>query len=216
MDVSGYVWQLIPSARRETPRRARAKSIRTMCWLTIGMLLTSVLVLTLASLWLLDSHWVYTKILTDDHFQEVAARLPALKQAALARLIFSASDAACTPEDPRGMLTSAGLAVLYLIGREGRWFHHDLSVSLPCRAYTIHAVGNRFGCFLARLLGIGMKRLHFHFSSRSIHHTVFTLNAEEQQQFADRSVAPLSPEQLAAFRRHWALSWRTGSRERIT
>jgi hypothetical protein len=186
-----------------------------MSWLTIGILLTGVLVLILASLWILDSHRVYTRVFSDDHFHEVAARLPALKRAALARLVCSESDAICTPEDPRGMLTSADLAVLYLIGCEGCWFHHDLSVSMPSRAYTIHAVGNRFGCFLARLLGIGMERLQFHFSSRRIHHTVFTLNAEEHQQFADRWVTPLSHEQLAVFRRHWALSWRTGSWQRI-
>jgi len=186
-----------------------------MCWLTIGMLLTSVLVLTLASLWLLDSHRAYTRLFSDDHFHEVAARLPALKRAALERVILSASDAVCTPEDPRGMLTSAGLTMLYLIGREGRWFHHDLSVSLPIRAYTLHAVGNMFGCFLVRLLGIGMERLHFHNSSRRVHHTGFTLSAEEHEQFADRPVTPLSPGDLAAFRRHWRLSWRTGSRERI-
>jgi hypothetical protein len=192
-----------------------AKSIHAMCWLTIGILLSSALVLILASLWLLDSHRIYSRVFSDDHFHEVATHLPALKRAALARLVFSESDAVCTPEDPRGMLTSAGLAVLYLIGCEGRWFHHDLSVSMPSRAYTIHTVGNRFGCFLARLLGIGMERLQFHFSSRRIHHTVFTLNADEHRQFADRSVTPLSPEQLAAFRRHWALSRRMGSWQRI-
>jgi hypothetical protein len=186
-----------------------------MCWLTIGVLLTSVLVLTLASLWLLESHRVYTRVFSDEHFHEVATRLPALKRAALARLVFSESDAVCTPEDPRGMLTSAGLAVLYLIGQEGRWFHHDLSISSPSRAYTIHAVGNVFGCFLARLLGIGKERLHLHISSRSIHHAGFTLSTEEHEQFADRPVTPLSPEELSAFRRHWALSWRTGSWERI-
>jgi hypothetical protein len=186
-----------------------------MCWLTIGILLTSVLVLTLASLWLLESHRVYTKVFCDDHFHEVAARLPALKRAALERVISWESDAVCTPEDPRGMLTSAGLAVLYLIGREGRWFHHDLSVSLSIRAYTIHSVGNVFGCFLARLLGIGMERLHLYMSSRSVHHTGFTLSAEEHEQFAERQVTPLAPEELAAFRRDWSLSWRTGAWERI-
>ena len=180
-----------------------------MCWLTIGILLISVLLLTLASLWLLESHRVYTKVFSDDHFHEMAARLPALKRAALARLVFSESDAVCTPEDPRGMLTSAGLAVLYLIGREGRWFHHDLSVSLPIRAYTIHAVGYVFSCFLTRLLGIGMKRLHLHISVRRIHHAEFTLSADEHEQFAERPVTPLSSEELAAFRRDWALSWRT-------
>jgi hypothetical protein len=168
------------------------KSIRTMCWLTIGILLTSVFVLTLASLWLLDSHRVYTKVFCDDHFHEVAARLPALKRAALERVFDSEPDAVCTPEDSRGMLTSAGLAVLYLVGRQGSWFHHDLSVSVPIRPYTAHAVGDVFICFLAHLLGIGMERLRLRVSSRIVHHAEFTLSALEHQQFADQPVASLS------------------------
>jgi hypothetical protein len=91
----------------------------------------------------------------------------------------------------------------------------DLSVSLTIRAYTIHAVGKVFGCFLVRLLGIGRERLHFHVSSSSVHHTGFTLSAEEHEQYAERPVNPLSPEELAAFRRDWALYWRTRSWERI-
>ena len=186
-----------------------------MYWLTIGLLLTSVLVLTLASLWLLESHRVYTKVFSDAHFHEVAARLPSLKRAALERVILSASDAVCTSEDPRGMLTSAGLAVLYLIGREGCWFHHDLSVSWISRPYTTHAIGNTFLCFLARLLGIGMERLCFRISAKTVHHTAFTLSALEHQQFADRPVASLSLDELAAFRRHWPLSGRMARWERI-
>ncbi len=85
----------------------------------------------------------------------------------------------------------------------------------PIRTYTIHAVRNVFGCFLGRLLGIGMERLHLRVSSRTDHHAGFTLSAEEQEQFANRPVAPLSAEELAAFRRDWALSWRTGWWERI-
>lgn len=186
-----------------------------MCWFTIGILLLLVLLLTLTGLWLLREHRVYTKVFGDEHFREVAARLPALKRAALERLVYSAPEAVCTPEDPRGMLTSAGLAVLYLIGREGLCFHHDLSVSWPRRASTPKVVGSLFLCFLARLLGIGMERLGFRVSSRTVHHAVFTLNPQEQQQFANRSITCLSSEELATFRRDWTLSWQTGSWERI-
>ncbi len=187
-----------------------------MCWFTIDILLLSIIVLlTVAGLWLVVSHRAYQKVYADEHFREVAARLPALKRAALERVILSASDAVCTSEDPRGMLTSAGLAVLYLIGREGRWFHHDLSVSWVSRPYTPHAIGNMFLCFLARLLGIGMVRLCFRISAKTVHHTAFTLSALEHQQFADRSVASLSLDELAAFRRHWALSGRMVRWERI-
>jgi hypothetical protein len=187
-----------------------------MCWFTIDILLfTIVVLLTLAGHWLLDSHRAYAKVFADDHFHEVAARLPALKRAALERVILSASDAVCTPEDPRGMLTSAGLAVLYLIGREGCWFHHDLSVSWSLRAYTPRAVGNVFICFLARLLGIGMDRLRLHRFSKTVHHAAFTLNTEEQDQFANQALTCLSPEELASYRRDWALTWKTAKWERV-
>jgi len=113
------------------------------------------------------------------------------------------------------MLTSAGLAVLYLVGRQDPWFHHDLSVSLPIRAYTARAIGDVFICFLAHLMGIGVERLSLRVSSKTVHHAEFTLSPLEHQQFADRPVLSLSSEELAAFRRHWALSWRRGGWERI-
>jgi hypothetical protein len=197
---------LLPATKVRDGRRPR---VFIMGWLTIDiLLLTIVVLLILAALWLVDSHRAYQEIFADEHFREVTARLPALKRAALERVILSASDAVCTPEDPRGMLTSAGLSVLYLIGREGCWFHHDLSLSWVRRPYTPHAIGNMFLCFLARLLGIGMERLCFRISAKTVHHTAFTLSALEHQQFADRPVVSLSLDELAAFRRHWALSGR--------
>jgi hypothetical protein len=186
-----------------------------MCWFTIGILLTIVVLLTLAILWLLDSYRAYAKVFADEHFREVAAQLPALKKAALERVILSASDGVCKPEDPRGMLTSSGLAVLYLIGREGFCFHHDLSVSWPIRAYTPSGVANVFICFLVHLLGIGMERLCLRLSSKTVHHAAFTLNAEEQDQFANRALTCLSPEELAAFRRDWVLSYKKEKWERV-
>ncbi|MHB1426072.1 MAG: hypothetical protein ACYC3I_23155 [Gemmataceae bacterium] len=187
-----------------------------MYWLTIGILCTIALLVTLASLWLLGGRGIYAKVFADEHFREVAARLPALKRAALERVVSSESDTICPPDDPRGILTSAGLAVLYLVSRQGAWFHHDLSISLTIRPYTAHAVGDVFICFLAHLLDIGMERLRLRVSSRTVHHAEFTLSALEQQQFADRPVASLSPDELATFRRHWALSGRMARWERIS
>jgi hypothetical protein len=186
-----------------------------MEWLTIGMLLTIVIVLTLAGLWLLRGFESYTKAFSDEHFGEVGARLPALKRAALERVIVPESDAVCTPQDPRGMLTSAGLTVLYLVGREGDWFHHDLSVSSPTRGYTAHAVGDMFTRLLVRLLGVGVDRLRLWVSSRAVHHAAFSLSAGEHEQFAGQPVTPLSPQELVAFRQDRALSWRAVRWERI-
>jgi hypothetical protein len=186
-----------------------------MWGLTIGILFILVLLLTLASLWLLSVLGEYAKLFSDEHFREVASQLPALKRAALENIIVSEADAACTPEDARGMRTSAGLAVLYIIGCEENWFHHCLSVSSPASAYTARATGDVFICFVARLLGLGMDRLHLRVSPKTVHHGEFTLSAEEHEQFIDRPVTPLSPEELAAFRRDWSLSRRTVRRERI-
>jgi hypothetical protein len=186
-----------------------------MEWLTIGMLLTLVIVLTLAGHRLLRDFEAYTKVFSDEHVREVGACLPALKRAALERVIVPEADAVCTPEDSRGMLTSAGLAVLYLVGREGDWFHHDLSVSAPTRGYTAHAVGDMFTCLLVRLLGVGMDRLRLWVSSKTVYHATFTLSVGEHERFADQPVTPLSPEELAAFRRDWARSRRAVRWERI-
>jgi hypothetical protein len=198
-----------------SPPATGGKGIRTMGWLTVGMLLTLVIVLTLAGLWLLRSFEAYAKVFSDEHFREVSARLPALKRAALERVLVPEANAVCTPEDPRGMLTSAGLAVLYLVGREGDWFHHYLSVSSPTLGYTAHAVGDMFTCLLVRLLGVGVDRLRLWVSSRTVHHAAFTLSAGEHEHFAGQPVTPLSPEELAAFRRDWILSWRAVRWERI-
>jgi len=186
-----------------------------MEWLTLGMLLGMVIVLTMAGLWLLKGFEAYTKVFSDEHFQEVGTRLPALKRAALERVIVPQAAEVCTPEDPRGLLTSAGLTVLYLIGHKGDWFHHDLSVSSTARGYVAHAVGGMFTGLLVRLLGVGVDRLRLWVSSRAVHHMAFTLSAEEHELFASQPVTPLSPEELTAFRVDWALSSRTIRWERI-
>jgi hypothetical protein len=186
-----------------------------MEWLILGMLLTLVFVLSLAGFWLRRGFETYTKVFSDEHFREVGAGLPALKRAALERVIVPESDAVCTPEDPRGLLTSAGLTVLYLIGCQENHFHHTLSVNSTARGSTAHAAGEMFICLLVRLLGVRADRLHLRLSSRAVHHAVFTLTTPEHEQFADQPVTPLSAEELAAFRRDWALSWKAIRWERI-
>ncbi len=105
--------------------------------------------------------------------------------------------------------------MLYLVGHQGDWFHHDLSVNSSIRGYTTHAVGDMFIYLLVWLLGVEMDRLRLWVSSRAVHHAAFTLSAREHEQFAGQPVAPLSPEELAAFRRDWALSRRAVRWERI-
>src|SRR5690242_1678460 len=156
--------------------------------LTIGVLFILALLLVLVSLWLLRARGEYAKLFSSEHFQEVASRLPALKRAGLERIIDSAAEAACTPDDPRGMHTTAGLAVLYLIGREENWFHHFLSVSMSTRAHTAHVVCDVFICFIARLLGLGMDRLHLQIWRKSVYHAEFMLRVDEHEQFVARPV----------------------------
>jgi hypothetical protein len=180
---------------------------------TVGIVFVLMLLLTLAGLWLLRTLGEYAMLCSDEHFREVASQLPAVKQAALEKIFDSVDAAACTPEDPRGMRTSAGLNVLYLIGREENRFHHCLSVSASTRAQTAHVVCDVFICFIARLLGLGMDRLHLQIWRKSVYHAEVMLSVDEHEQFVARPVTLPSPEELAVFRREWSRSRRIARQE---
>src|SRR5262249_54228871 len=127
-------------------------------------------VLALVAVWFFYSGRLSRRVFADEHFQEVAAKLPALKRAALEQPVLTEADLPRPPNDPRALLTDVGLAVVYTISPEGDAYSHHLSVSLPARGYTAHAVGDMFMWFLARLLGIEMNRLRLGISPTTVHH----------------------------------------------
>jgi hypothetical protein len=170
-----------------------------MEWLIGGGIVLALLIV----LWFIGGFGVYRRVFADAHFQEIAARLPSVKQAALERLVVSQEDAMRPMEDPRVLLTSVGLAMIYTIGPDGGVYRHHLSVSFPARGYTAHAVGETFVLFVAWLLGIASDRLFLGISQTTVHHAEFVLTEQEQGAFAERAVEAPSTERIAAFRADW-------------
>ncbi len=174
---------------------------------------------------------------SDGHFQEVASKLPALKQAALANHVVAETDAPQAPTESRGLLssilmgwykfgsaerppddprvlrTSAGLTAVYALIPEGGKYHHHLWLSLPGAARGAALMGRQMDEVLITLGHLitrllGVERFSFQPRSRpNAQHLAFTVSPEENEEFAKRAVTALSPEWLKTFRRQMRGSW---------
>jgi len=80
----------------------------------------------------------YRRIFADGHFTDAAQGVARLKAAALERVIASDEDEVRSPADPRALVTSAGLALVYTVRRMEDRFVHHYSVSVA-GGYTAHA-----------------------------------------------------------------------------
>lgn len=183
-----------------------------MWWLWF---LPAAILVVVVIVWIVRSSRVYNKVFSDAHCHEVADKLPALKEGAVTHPILSEQDAPKPPADPRFLLTSVGLALVYTIRPDGEQYQHHLSVSLATHGYTAHAVGDMFIRLLAHLLGVEMSRLQLAVSSSTVHHAVFTLSREEHEEYAMRPVALLTSDGLAKFREEWTASLHTVQWERL-
>jgi hypothetical protein len=144
----------------------------------------------------------YRRIFADRHFVEVAQGVARIRSAALSRVIVSDDDVVRSPNDPRALVTSAGLALLYTIRRAENQFVHHYSVSLA-GGYTAHAVGETFVLFVAKLFGVPFETLALGVGRSTVHHAEFELPQTEQAAFAGRQVLKVSPAEIAAFREEW-------------
>ncbi len=141
----------------------------------------------------------YGRLFADSHLMEFGEALPALKQAAMQRVIAGGERPAPSPGDGRAMQTSAGLVFVYTVGINpaGKYVHHA-SVSIPGQV-TAHAVGEMFILLWARLLGVGYDRLALQMSPTTVHHAEFVLDESEQAAFARRPVETPTAGMLKAF-----------------
>jgi len=196
-----------------------------MWWFIAGAILLAFLVC-----WAFTWGRVVRTLSSDAHFQEVAGKVPALKQAALENPVRAEQDApqpvdqatglltsiltgwynfgAGTqgPEDPRCMRTTAGLTVTYAVIPDGGKYDHHLWLRLPAAARGAAIMGRQMdevlitlSCFVARLLGVEK----WSFQPRGlpyVQQVVFTMNSEENEEFAKRPGQILSPEWLKVFR----------------
>jgi hypothetical protein len=149
--------------------------------------------------WIMSRRSLYRTLFSDPHLMEFGQGLAARKAAALRDVIGMSGGEIQSPDDPRILRTSAGLALVYTVSiREPATYVHHASISMPGRV-TAHAVGETFILLWARLLGIEYERLALQVSPTSVHHAEFVLDENEQSSFAQRPVEAPTVALLQAF-----------------
>jgi hypothetical protein len=154
--------------------------------------------------WIVLRGATYRRIFANAHFTEVAQGVARIKVAAMERVIASDEDEVRSAADPRALITSAGLAMVYTVRRiEDRFVHHyHYSVSVA-GGYTAHAVGETFVLFAAKLLSVPFEFLALGVGQSTVHHAEFQLSPSEQAEFARRPVPEVSLGEITAFRGEW-------------
>ncbi len=91
-------------------------------------------------LWLFSRGGFYKRVFADEHFLEVARALPRVKAAAVGG-VYEADEPMESPENnPRVLVTSAGLILAYTVRREDDRYVHHYSVSAG-GGVTAHSLG---------------------------------------------------------------------------
>lgn len=139
------------------------------------------------------------RLFGDDHHLEIARRAPALKAAALDRAADPDSLGRVALDDPRLVLTTAGLAILYTVASEDGRFVHACSVSYQ-GGVTAHAIGWHFLGYLVLLLGLPLERLELSVSASTAHHAEVSLGPDDHAAVARAPVREVSPGQLSDLR----------------
>jgi hypothetical protein len=142
---------------------------------------------------------LYRRLLSDGHFLALGGGLPALKQAALSRIIALETDAIRGPNDPRILRTDYGLAVLYTISEQATEFVHHCSVSVP----GVHVAQGSLDLFLQftlRSLGLPLASASFDRGAGNVHHANVVLSASEQTSLLGQPLLDTSPANLLALR----------------
>jgi hypothetical protein len=156
---------------------------------------------------LLLAYWVYSRvrayrrIFATKSFLEIARRLPAAKEAAIARADEAPGE--MNPlEDPRAIITDAPMAVFYTVEQIGRQYRHQLSLSVP--GYTAHTVGDQFLRWILHLLEVDLDECELLVLPSSVHFIQWMYEADRQARYnAERLPVDDLVGELAAFFKVW-------------
>lgn len=140
----------------------------------------------------------YRRLFSDEHFLEISKSIGSLKTAAISN-IETDDDLPSSPDDPRVLRTTAGLAIFYTVRNENGLYIHHYSVSVPGR-HTAHAVGATFILFAAKLLGFSRDHSHFLIGESTVHHCEVRLSWSEHEKVATSPVPEVSLADIQAFR----------------
>jgi hypothetical protein len=143
---------------------------------------------------------MYGRLFSDRHHLELACAAVALKQAGLDRPIVTDSDGITSRSDPRCLLTSAGLVVVYTVSPEASGLLHQCSVSVA-GDITARGVGERFVLLMAKLIGLPLDKLRVQIGSSTVHHALALLSPSEHARLASAPVFELTADNLERVRR---------------
>lgn len=160
------------------------------------------LVAAIAFVWVFLRGNVYRRLFADEHFLEAARGVARVKIGAMENPVSEDAEVPSPEEDPRVLMTSAGLVLFYTVRRVDERFVHHYSVSVA-GGYTAHAVGETFVLLTARALGIAYDRLALGVGASTVHHAEFELSEDENESFRARPVPEMSAADVDAFRKEW-------------
>jgi hypothetical protein len=151
-------------------------------------------------LWAVFSRFrFYRRVLADAHFLALGRAAPALKQAALTRIIVSDADAVPAPDDPRILRSAAGVAIVYTVSQDAAELVHHCSVSLPGQHIAQGTLQTLLG-FALRVLDLPVERARFGRAAGPVHHAEVRLSADEHAAQLARPVLDTAPANLLALR----------------
>jgi hypothetical protein len=169
----------------------------------VGYVIAGVIVVVIL-LWMFTRGGKYKQIFADTHLLEVGQKIAAMRAAALAQADRDEGDARpMDPDDPRHIISSAGLTLIYTIMRDGDFYVHHLSLSNSGGGYTPHAVGDMFIRWGLLLLEVDPTNCELLISPRTVHYAIWRVTSEQQSEFGSRAIVEPTEEMLAAFRQSW-------------
>jgi hypothetical protein len=140
------------------------------------------------------------RLFSDAHFIEIGQRMGGLKAAALAKVIPQEEDDLRNGPGSRGMVTAAGLTIVYTVHQRGLELVHHCSVGVS-GDITAHGVGEPFTALVMSLIGLPLSKATFHTGASTIHHANVVLDADEHAKVVRASVPEISAANVGAFRR---------------
>jgi hypothetical protein len=141
---------------------------------------------------------MYRRLFSDAHFIEIGERMVGLKAAALAKVIPQEDDDLRNGPGSRGIVTAAGLAIVYTVHQRGLDYVHHCSVGVS-GDITARGVGEPFTALVMSLIGLPLSKATFHVGASTIHHANVVLDSDEHEKVASTSVPEVSGANVNAF-----------------
>jgi hypothetical protein len=135
--------------------------------------------IALLLLWVLIARVrTYGRLLADAHFLAIGRGAPALKQAALLRIMATHENAVGDPSDPRILKSAAGLVIVYTVSKREAEFVHHCSASVP-GDQVAHGALDFLLSYVLLVLGLPSQKANVAIGAGNVHHAELLLSADE-------------------------------------